>query len=105
MTTAAIAIIAKARRDIQHHFFAADAVRADRAVAFTPANSIEARQFARMLDSGSIKRAGADRYWIDVVAYDVEVHRRHHRVRLVLVALVIVLAIGLIVLGTGGGHS
>ncbi len=105
MTTAAIAIIAKARRDIQHHFFAEDAVRADRAVALTPGNSIEARQFAKMLESGSIKRAGADRYWIDVVAYDVEVHLRHRRVRFVLIALVVVLAAGLIVLGASGGHS
>ncbi len=105
MASAAIAIIAQARREIQHHFFSEDAVRPDRAVAFTPSNAIEARQFAKMLERGSIKREGADRYWIDVVAYDVDVHRRHRRVRLVLVILVIVLAVTLVAVDLSGGHK
>ena len=58
-----------------------------------------------MLERGSIKREGADRYWIDVVAYDVDVHRRHRRVRLALVILSIVLAVALIAVELSGGHK
>lgn len=105
MATAAAALIARARRDIQHHFFSEDAVRADRAVAFTPSNSIEARQFKKMLERGTIRREGADRYWIDVVAYDVDLQQRHRRVRIVLITLVIVLAGALIALEVSGGHT
>lgn len=105
MATAAAALIARARRDIQHHFFSEDAVRADRAVAFTPSNAIEGRQFKRMLERGTIRREGADRYWIDVVAYDVDLQQRHRRVRIVLILLVIVLAGALIALEVSSGHA
>ena len=102
MATAAAAVVAKARREIQPHFFAADAVRADRAVAFTPSGFAEARQFAKMLEAGIIRQEDGDRYWIDVVAYDVAVQGRYRRVRMILVALVIVLAATLIYLETSG---
>ena len=105
MATAAAAVIAQAKREIQHHFFAADAVRADRAVAFTPSNRIEARQFEKMLERGSIKREGTDRYWIDVVAYDIDIHQRHRRVRAALIVLSVVLAVALIVIGVSGSHA
>ena len=93
MATAAAALAARARREIQHHFFAEDAVRADRAVTFTPANGFERRQFARMVSQETIRKEGADRYWIDVVAYDVELRARHRRVRLALIVVIIALAI------------
>lgn len=96
MATAAAAVVAKAKREIQHHFFSADAVRPDRAVPFTPSRAIEARQFAQMLDRGIVRQEGADRYWIDIVAYDADRQRRFHRVRTVLIALVILLATGLL---------
>ena len=93
MATAAAALRARARREIQHHFFAVDAVRADRAVTFNPANGFERRQFSRMLDQGSIRKEGSDRYWIDVVAYDVELRARHRRIQIALVVLILALAI------------
>ena len=95
MATGAAAAIARARRDIQHHFFSQDAVRPDRAVDFEPDRMIERRQFERMLDRGIIHRTNDGRYWLDVVAYDVDLRQRHSRVRLVLLVLVIGLAIGL----------
>ena len=92
MATAAAALVVRARREIQHHFFAADAVRADRAVTFTPSNGYEQRQFDRMVDRGTIRRVDSDRYWIDVVAYDVELRARHRRVRIALILVIIALA-------------
>jgi len=92
MATAAAALIARARRQIQHHFFSEDAVRPDRAVRFEPSNRIEERQFRRMLDRGTIRSTGADRYWLDVVAYDSDLRERHQRVRLALILVIIALA-------------
>lgn len=62
-------------------------------MAFSPSSAIEARQFKKMLERGSIRREGADRYWIDVVAYDIDVHQRHRRDRLVLLILSFVLTV------------
>lgn len=105
MAAAVAALAARARREIQHHFFAADAVRAERAVAFTPSGAVEARQFKRMLEAGSIKREGADRYWLDVVAYDVEVQQRHRRLRFGLLVIIGVLTIALVALASISGHA
>lgn len=54
MATAAAALAARARREIQHAFFSADAVRPDRAIAFCPDNGFEERQFARLHRNGAI---------------------------------------------------
>jgi hypothetical protein len=101
MASAAAALVARARREIQHHFFAADAVRPDRATPFEPANAIEGRQFDRMLSRGIIHQEGAGRYWLDVVAYDVALRARHRRVRLVLILVIIALAVTVAVPGLG----
>jgi len=95
MATAAAAAIAKARRDIQHHFFSHDAVRPDRAVAFEADRMIEQRQFERMRSRGIIREAKPGLYWLDVVAYDIDLRQRFTRVRLVLLVMVVALAIGL----------
>ena len=95
MATGAAAAIAKARRDIQHHFFSHDAVRPDRAVAFEAHRMIEERQFERMRSRGIIREAGPDRYWLDVVAYDIDLRQRHAMVRTVLLVMVLALAVGL----------
>lgn len=92
MASAAAALIARARREIQHHFFSADSVRPDRATRFEAANAIEQRQFSRMVDRGIIHKVGSDQYWLDVVAYDVELRARHRRVRTVLILVIVVLA-------------
>ena len=93
MASAAGALTARARREIQNHFFAEDAVRADRAVPFIPSNGFERRQFDRMLDRDTVRQEGSNRYWIDVVAYDVELRARHRRVRIALIIVIIALAI------------
>lgn len=95
MATAVAAAVAKARRDIQHHFFSHDAVRPDRAVAFDPTSGIQRRQFERMQTRGIIHQAKPGLYWLDVVAYDVDLRERFNRVRIVLLVIVIGLAIAL----------
>lgn len=95
MATAAAAIVAKARRDVQHHFFSHDAVRPDRAVAFEAHKMVEQRQFDRMCSRGIIREASPGLYWLDVVAYDDDLRQRHALIRTVLLVLVIALAIGL----------
>jgi len=95
MATAAAAAVAKARRDIQHHFFSHDAVRPDRAVAFEPHRMIEQRQFERMRARGIIHEVKPGLFWLDVVAYDVDLRQRFTRVRTVLLVMVLALMIGL----------
>ncbi|HXS50376.1 MAG TPA: hypothetical protein VN713_09640 [Sphingomicrobium sp.] len=92
MATAAAAAVARARRDVQHHFFSLDAVRPDRAVDFDPPTRLQRRQFERMRDRGIIHDTGEGRYWLDVVAYDVDLRARHRRVKTALIILLIILA-------------
>ena len=97
MATAAAAAVAKARRDIQHHFFSHDAVRPDRAVAFEANRRIEERQFERMRSRGIIREARPGLYWLDVVAYDIDLTSRYRRVKVVLmIAIAVLLAVLLI---------
>ena len=92
MATAAAAAVARARRDVQHHFFSLDAVRPDRAVEFDPPTGLQRRQFERMRDRGIIHETSQGRYWLDVVAYDVDLRARHRRVKTALIILLIILA-------------
>ena len=95
MATAVAAAVAKARRDIQHHFFSHDAVRPDRAVAFEANRRIEERQFERMRSRGIIREAKPGLYWLDVVAYDIDLRQRFTRVRWLLLVMVVGLAVAL----------
>ena len=94
MATAAAALIAKARRDIQHEFFSQDAVRADRAIAFDPSRHIQRRVFERWQRAGVIREEVKGRYWLDVIAYDVDLRRRHNRLRIALLVVVGLLLVG-----------
>ena len=94
MATAAAALVARARREIQHHFFSHDAVRPDRAVPFDPGNGIERRQFDLLFRRGVIHETDG-KYWLDVVAYDVDLRERHRRVK---TALLVIIAILIVVL-------
>jgi len=95
MATAAAAAVAKARRDIQHHFFSHDAVRPDRAVAFEANRRIEERQCERMRSRGIIREARPGLYWLDVVAYDIDLRQRFTWVRWLLLVMVVGLAVAL----------
>lgn len=82
MATAAAALAARARREIQHAFFSADAVRPDRAIAFAPDNGFERRQFERLRSAGAVHEEQPGRYWLDLPAYDRMLRRRLERVRI-----------------------
>ena len=96
MATAAAAVIARARRDIQHEFFAHDAVRADRAIVFHPGRLAQRRVFERWQRAGVIREVGEGRYWLDVTAYDVELRKRYGRLRIILWVFVALVLVGLI---------
>ena len=97
MATAAAAAAARARRDIQHHFFMNDAVRSERAIAFEPSGMFQQRQFERMCARGIIREAGPGRYWLDVVAYDVDLTGRHRRLKVALAIALVAMAVGLLI--------
>jgi hypothetical protein len=99
MASAAAALAARARREIQHQFFAADAVRPDRAIAFVPANGFEERQFARLRNLDVIREDMAGRYWLDLPAYDIVVRSRHERVRTALVVVALLFALSMVASG------
>jgi len=96
MATAAAALVARGRRETQHHFFSYDAVRPDRAVPFDPGNGIERRQFERMVERGVIHQTDAGNYWLDVVAYDVDFRARHRRVKTALLVIIAILIVALL---------
>lgn len=88
MATAAAAVIARARRDVQHEFVSRDAVRADRAIAFDPARHAQRVIFERWRRAGVIQESRPGHYWLDVVVYDVDLRQRHHRVKVALLAVI-----------------
>jgi hypothetical protein len=92
MASAAAALTARARREIQHQFFSADAVRADRAIAFEPANGFERRQFERLRNRDIVREDNSGRYWLDLPAYDDLLQERHARMRAILMVLVLAFA-------------
>ena len=94
MATGAAAAIAKARRDIQHEFFSHDAVRADRAIAFDPSRHVQRRVFERWRRAGVIREGASGRYWLDVVAYDVDLRKRYNRLRIALLVIIALLLVG-----------
>jgi hypothetical protein len=97
MATAAAAAVARARRDIQHHFFSMDAVRPDRAVPCEPSRRIERRQFERMQERGIIREVRPGRFWLDVVAYDKDLSGRYRRVKIMLAISLVLFAIALLI--------
>ena len=95
MATGAAALIAKARRDIQHEFFSQDAVRPDRAIAFDATRHIQRRVFERWQRAGVIREERPGHFWLDVAAYDVDLRRRHNRLLIALLVIVGLLFIGM----------
>ena len=95
-TAPAAAAVARARRDVRHHFFSQDAVRPDSAISFEPGSRLQRRMFERMSESGIIREAKPGQYWIDVVAYDRDRTARFERVRIALLVVVFALLAGVL---------
>lgn len=103
MATAAAALAARARREIQHAFFSADAVRPDRAIAFRPDIGFEERQFARLHRNGAIHEEQPGLYWLDLPAYDRLIRQRFERARVVGLSLLLA-GISLLLFLSLSGH-
>lgn len=97
MATAAAAAVARARRAIQHEFFSNDAVRPDRAISFEPRTRLQRRQFERMRERGIIREGKNGRYWLDVVAYDVDLTGRYRRVKFALLFVILAMLLALLI--------
>ena len=93
MATIAAAAAAKARRGLQHAFFSLDAVQPDRAITFSPGGFAQRRLFDRWRRAGIIRDAEPGLYWLDLVAYDAELRRRHRLVKLSLSVILAALAV------------
>lgn len=87
MATVIAAVVARARRDIQHYFFQEDAVRPERAVRFEPNSRVQERQFEIMRSRGVIREAKPGYFWVDIPKYDSELRRRLMTLRAVLLVV------------------
>ena len=100
MATAAAAAIAVARRRVFSHFFAANAVTPENATPFVTDRRLQQRQFERFRASGVIREAKPGLYYVDVPAWNAWHGAVHMRLRIVLLAVLLV--IGALLLFTVG---
>lgn len=91
MATSAAAAIAVARRRVFSHFFAANAVTPENATGFATERRLQQRQFERFLAKGVIREARPGLYYIDMPAWDAWHGAVHTRLKIVLLAALLVI--------------
>jgi hypothetical protein len=91
MATAAAAAVAVARRRVFSHFFAANAVSPENAVPFVAERRLQQRQFERFCRMGVIREAKPGLYYMDMPAWDAWHRGVHTRLKIVLLAMVVVI--------------
>lgn len=97
MSTAAAAVIARARRDLVSHFMLADAVRPEDAVPFIPRRFIDRRMFERFKRRGLLKPGKGDDCWyLDIPAYHADRMWRLRAIAIVLAVVCVALLLGLV---------
>src|SRR5579884_2676593 len=69
MATAAAAIVARARREVEELFWDNDAFSPDRAIEFEPRMSVQARYLEQLIGEGIVHQEARGRYWFDLPAY------------------------------------
>jgi hypothetical protein len=69
MATAAGAMIARARREVDELFFANDAFSPDRAVEFDPRMPVQQRYLEQLIAEGVVHELEPGRYWFDLPVY------------------------------------
>jgi hypothetical protein len=69
MATAAAAMVARARREVESLFFDNDAFSPDRAVEFDPSMPIQRRYLEQLIGEGVVHQLESGRYWFDLPAY------------------------------------
>src|SRR6476469_8181750 len=70
MATAAAAIMARARREVENKFFDNDAFSADRAVEIEPRVPVQQRFLDQLMAQNIVHQVGSNRYWLDLKAYE-----------------------------------
>ncbi|WP_028969992.1 hypothetical protein [Sphingomonas sp. URHD0057] len=69
MATAAAAILARARREVDQLFFDNDAFSRDRAVEFEPRLPVQKRYLEQLIAQGVVQESEPGRYWLDLGVY------------------------------------
>jgi hypothetical protein len=69
MATAAAAIAARARREVDELFWNNDAFSPDRAVEFEPRMPIQQNYLEQLIGEGIVHEAAPGRYWFDLPRY------------------------------------
>lgn len=69
MATAAGAMIAKARREVESLFFDNDAFSPDRAVTFEPRSPLQHRFLEQMIAEGTVHEAAPGHYWLELSVF------------------------------------
>ena len=69
MATAAAAIVARLRREVEKRFFDNDAFSPDRAIEFEPGAAVQQRYLEQLIAEGVVHEASPGRYWFDLPAH------------------------------------
>ena len=94
MATAAAAVMAAARRQVEKQFFEKDAFSAERAVAIDTPKAIQQRFLDRLMAEDIVHETEPGRYWMDLNAY--EAMRRSRMIAVFWIMLAFLLVIGIV---------
>ena len=90
MATAAAAMVAKARREVDQLFFDNEAFSPDRAVEFKPRIDVQRRYLEQLMAEGVVHEAEPGRYWWDLPVYtEMRRQRAAWTLRILVLALVV----------------
>lgn len=94
MATAAAAMIARARREVESLFFDNEAFSPERAVEFRPRAAVQRHYLEQMIGEGVVHEANPGRYWLDLNAYrQMQRDRFVWTLRILGIGLVVVLVV------------
>ena len=93
MATAAAAMVARSRREVENLFFDNDAFSPDRTVEFEPRMPIQRRYLEQLIAEGVVHEVEPGRYWFDLPAYKEMKHQQFVWAMRVLAAAAVVFLI------------
>jgi hypothetical protein len=93
MATAAAAVMAAARRQVERQFFDKDAFSAERAIAIDTPKAIQRRFLDRLMAENIVHQTEPGRYWLDLNAYEAMRRSRMIAVFWIILAFLLVMAI------------
>jgi hypothetical protein len=76
MATAAAAIVARLRREVDQLFFDNDAFGPERAVEFEPRRGVQQRYLEQLIAEGVVHEAQPGHYWLDLPAFNEQRRQR-----------------------------